>query len=80
MDDKRMELLTLLSPGAKHAAELGLVAGDLGLGRRETERLIGQLQALGFKVVCERDHVWIDSTGWPHAQQAAEAYLAEHPD
>lgn len=80
MDDKRMELLSLLSPGAKHAAEIGLLAGDLGLGRRDVERVIAQLQALGFKVVCERDHVWIDWPGWRHAQQAAEAHLAQHPD
>ncbi len=80
MNDKRMELLTLLSPGPAHAAEIGLLAADLGVGPREVEKLIAQLQASRFQVIYEQDHVWIDWAGWPRAQQAAEDYLLRHPD
>jgi hypothetical protein len=78
MTDKRMELLALLSPGPKHAPAIGLVADDLGVSRRETERLIAQLQARQFQVIYREDRVWIDWSGWPQAQKAAEAHLAHH--
>ena len=79
MHDKRMELLTLLSPGLKHGADISLLALDLGVGCREVERLICQLQALGFLVVYERGHVSIDWAGWARVKQVGEEYLS-HPD
>ena len=79
MNDNRMELLALLTPGSEHAAEIGLLAGDLEVGRREVERLVGQLQALDFQVVSEHGRVWIDWRGWPQARRAAEAHVAQDP-
>ena len=80
MADKRLELLTLLSPGPAHAAQVGLLATDLGVSRTDVKRLVGQLQAVGFGVVCNDDRVWVDRAGWPHARHAAEQYLERHPD
>ncbi len=80
MTDNRMELLTLLSPGPAHAAQVGLVAGDLGVGRSTVKDLVGQLQASGFDVVCHEDRVWVARPGWEHAERAAERYLARQPD
>jgi len=79
MNDKRMELLTLLGPGEKHAAETRRLAADLGVSRCDIERLVGQLQALGFHVVSRQNRAWINWSGWPRARRAAEAHLANHP-
>ena len=80
MNDNRMELLTLLSPGEKHAAETHRLAADLGVSQCDVERLVGQLQALGFHVVSRQNRVWITWPGWSHARRAAEAHLAHHPE
>ena len=80
MDDKRMELLALLSPGREHAAKVGLLAADLDVASTEVERLLGQLRALGFQVVHEHGRAWIEWPGWPHAQRAAAHHLAHHAD
>ncbi len=79
MADKRMELLTLLSPGPAHAAQVDMVATDLDVSRSDVKRLVGQLQAAGFGVVCNEDRVWVERGDWPHVKQAAEQYLERHP-
>ena len=80
MPDKRMELLTLLSPGPKHAADIALLAGDLGVSRNNVEQLVARLQAAGFGVACHEGRVWINRSDWPDVQRAAEQYLDRHPD
>ena len=70
-----MDLLALLSPGPEHAAGIGLLAGDLGVSKREAERLIAQLQALRFEVIYEQQRVWIAWSGWPRARRAAEWHV-----
>ena len=76
MTDKRMDPLALLSPGPEHAPGIGVLAGDLGVSKREAERLIAQLQALRFEVICEQERVWIARSGWARARDAAERHLA----
>ena len=80
MDDKRMDLLALLSPGRKHAAEMGSLAADLNVASTEVERLIGQLRARGFQVVHAQGRAWVEWAGWPQAQRAAADYVAHHAD
>ncbi len=75
-----MELLALLNPDPRYAAEIDMLAGDLGVSRSNVKRLVAQLQDAGFQIASNEGRVWIEPTGWDHAQEAAERYLAQQPD